>query len=103
MGFTIEDMLVVSQDRYKMKMIAGNGGWSNSISWLMMLEDLTIIHNFTGKELAVTTGLGFQREISERRGYAGTGGGIIYTQLLRTDREHRVLCNGNPAVSEGLL
>ena len=27
MGFTIEDMLVVSQDRYKMKMIAGNGGW----------------------------------------------------------------------------
>ena len=70
MGFTIEDMLVVSQDRYKMKMIAGNGGWSNSISWLMMLEDLTI---------------------------------IIYTQLLRTDREHRVLCNGNPAVSEGLL
>ena len=59
MGFTIEDMLVVSQDRYKMKMVAGNGGWSNSISWLLMLEDLTIIHNFTGKELAVTTGLGF--------------------------------------------
>ena len=62
MGFTIEDMLVVSQDRYKMKMVAGNSGWSNSISWLLMLEDLTIIHNFTGKELAVTTGLGFQRD-----------------------------------------
>ena len=62
MGFTIEDMLVVSQDRYKMKMVAGNGGWSNSISWLLMLEDLTIIHNFTGKELAVTTGIGFQRD-----------------------------------------
>ena len=62
MGFTIEDMLVVSQDRYKMKMEAGSGGWSNSISWLLMLEDLTIIQNFTGKELAVTTGLGFQRE-----------------------------------------
>ena len=61
MGFTIEDMLVVSQDRYKMKMEAGSGGWSNSISWLLMLEDLTIIQNFTGKELAVTTGLGFQR------------------------------------------
>ena len=28
MGFTIEDMLVVSQDRYKMKMIAGNW-WRN--------------------------------------------------------------------------
>ena len=33
MGFTIEDMLVVSRDRYKMKMEAGSGGWSNSISW----------------------------------------------------------------------
>ena len=62
MGFTIEDMLVVSQDRYKMKMIAGAGGWSNSISWLLMLEDLIIIQNFTGKELAITTGLGFQEE-----------------------------------------
>lgn len=62
MGFTIEDMLVVSQDRYKMKMVAGAGGWSNSISWLLMLEDLTIIQNFTGKELGVTTGLGFQEE-----------------------------------------
>ncbi|HAB95148.1 MAG TPA: PucR family transcriptional regulator [Lachnospiraceae bacterium] len=62
MGFTIEDMLVVSQDRYKMVMVAGSAGWSNSISWLLMLEDLTIIHNFTGKEFAVTTGLGFQKE-----------------------------------------
>ena len=55
-------MLVVSQDRHKMKMVAGAGGWSNSISWLLMLEDLTIIQNFTGKELGVTTGLGFQEE-----------------------------------------
>ena len=62
MGFTIEDMLVVSQDRYKMKMEAGSGGWSNSISWLLVLEDLTIIYNFSGKELAITTGLGFQAE-----------------------------------------
>ena len=62
MGFTIEDMLVVSSDRYKMKLIAGSGGWSNSISWLLMLEDLTIIRNFSGKELAVTTGLGFPDE-----------------------------------------
>ena len=62
MGFTIEDMLVVSQDRYKMKMEAGSVGWSNSISWLLVLEELTIIQNFTGKELAVTTGLGFQEE-----------------------------------------
>ena len=62
MGFTVEDMMIVSQDRYRMELIAGRNGWSNSISWLLMLEDLTIIRNFTGKELAVTTGLGFQSE-----------------------------------------
>ena len=79
MGFTIEDMLVVAQNRYKMEMVAGNGGWSNSISWLLMLEDLTIIHNFTGKELAVTTGLGFQAEadmlelVEELNAHSGSG------------------------------
>ena len=62
MGFTIEDMLVVSADKYHMKLEAGEKGWSNSISWLLMLEDLTIIQNFSVKELAVTTGLGFQTE-----------------------------------------
>ena len=62
MGFTIEDMRIVSGERYKMKLLAGGRGWSNSISWLLMLEDLTIIQNFSGKELAVTTGLGFQSE-----------------------------------------
>ncbi|HCE74092.1 MAG TPA: PucR family transcriptional regulator, partial [Lachnospiraceae bacterium] len=37
-------------------------GWSNSISWLLMVEDLTIVQRFSGKELAVTTCLGFQEE-----------------------------------------
>ena len=47
-----------------MQLVAGHEGWSNSISWLLMIEDVTIIHNFSGKELAVTTGLGFQTEES---------------------------------------
>ena len=59
MGFTVEDMMVISRDRYQMKLIAGRNGWSNSISWLLMLEEITITNNFSGKELAVTTGLGF--------------------------------------------
>jgi len=42
-----------------MKFLAGKNGWSNSISWVHLLEDTTIIQNFWGKELAVTTGLGF--------------------------------------------
>lgn len=62
MAFTIEDMMVASNDKYGMKLIAGKNGWSNSISWIIMIEDLTIISNFSGKELAVTTGLGFQTE-----------------------------------------
>ena len=60
MGFTIEDMLILSKTRYKMEMIAGDNGWSNSISWVHLLEDTTIIQHFWGKELAVTTGLGFK-------------------------------------------
>ena len=60
MGFTIEDMLILSKTRYKMEMIAGENGWSNSISWVHLLEDTTIIQHFWGKELAVTTGLGFK-------------------------------------------
>ena len=34
MGFTIEDMLIVGGDRYKIELKAGKKGWSNSISWL---------------------------------------------------------------------
>ena len=60
MGFTVEDMLIYSSDKYRMKLIAGKNGWSNSVGWLLMLEERTIIRNFSGLELAVTTGLGFQ-------------------------------------------
>lgn len=59
MGYTIEDMLLFSKDQYNMELIAGKKGWSNSISWLFMLEDMNMIHHFAGKELAVTTALGF--------------------------------------------
>lgn len=62
MGFTIEDMLVVSQNKYKMKFAAGKNGWSNSISWMLMVEDTIILEHFSGKELAITTGLGFATE-----------------------------------------
>lgn len=29
MGLTIEDMLVVSKDKYRMEFLAGKKGWSN--------------------------------------------------------------------------
>lgn len=59
MSFTIEDMVLTAEKRYDMEFLAGKKGWSNSISWVHLLEDTTIIQNFWGKELAVTTGLGF--------------------------------------------
>ena len=59
MSFTIEDMMLTSEKRYEMKFLAGKNGWANSISWVHLLEDTTIIKNFWGKEVAVTTGLGF--------------------------------------------
>ncbi len=62
MGFTIEDMLTLTGDRYHLSLAAGSHGWSNSISWVFLLEDLTVVRNFAGKELAVTTGMGFDTE-----------------------------------------
>ena len=62
MGFTIEDMLTVSRDKYAMKMIGGQSGWANSISWILLIEDQAVLRNFKGKDLAVTTGFGFPNE-----------------------------------------
>lgn len=59
MSYTIQDMMIGSEERYRMRFVAGAAGWANSISWVHLLEDTTIIRNFWGKELAVTTGLGF--------------------------------------------
>ena len=60
MGFTIEDALVQTGEQYQLKLLAGQAGCSNTISWVHMIEDTTIIQQLWGKELAVTTGLGFQ-------------------------------------------
>lgn len=62
MGLTIEDMLVVSKTKYQMELLAGNNGWSNSISWILLIEDSMILQDFKGRDLAVTTGLGFNSE-----------------------------------------
>lgn len=60
LGFTIEDALLQTGEQYQLKLLAGQNGCSNAISWVHMIEDTTIIQQLWGKELAVTTGLGFQ-------------------------------------------
>lgn len=62
MGFTIADMMIGAEEKFNLVMVGGNNGWANSISWLLMVEDTTITKSFKGKELAVTTGLGFETE-----------------------------------------
>ena len=43
MSFTIQDMMLTAETRYEMKFLAGKNGWSNSISWVHLLE-LSLIH-----------------------------------------------------------
>ena len=62
MAFTIEDMETISRDKYKLEIVAGRSGWSNSISWILLIEDSVVLEDFTGKDLAVTTGFGFNTE-----------------------------------------
>lgn len=62
MGFTIEDALVQTQERFQLNLLAGQLGCANAISWVHLIEDTIIIRQLWGKELAVTTGLGFQEE-----------------------------------------
>ena len=60
MGFTIEDALIETKNIYKLKLIAGQNGCANAMTWVQMVEDRTILQQLWGKELVVTTVLGFQ-------------------------------------------
>ena len=62
MGFTLADALNQSQEQFHLKLLAGQEGCSNAISWVHMIEDTTIIQQLWGKELVVTTGHGFQSD-----------------------------------------
>lgn len=102
MGFTIEDMLTVSASRYGMELLAGEGGWSNSISWILLVEDVKILNNFKGKDLAITTGLGFQdkaslKELVSELIHRGASGLIINTGMYITDIPEDLIgiCNEN--------
>ena len=102
MGLTIEDMMTVSGARYKIKMEAGKHGWSNSISWILMIEDMTILQNFAGKDLAVTTGLGFrqprqQLELVKELSHLGASGLIINTgmYIMEIPQKVRTFCDDN--------
>ncbi len=102
MGYTIEDMLIVGREKYQMEMIAGEKGWSNSISWLHMVEDTTLIQNFWGREVAVTTGLGFSTEeallslVKDLVQYHGSGLIInVGNYILEVPESVKKMCDDN--------
>ena len=102
MGFTIQDMITTSATQYQMTLAAGQNGWANSISWVLMIEDTAIINNFSGKELAVTTCLGFDTtsklmDLAERLVKKHASGLILNTgeYLMEIPEELILFCQEN--------
>lgn len=62
MGFTIEDALNETKNLYQLTLLCGEKGCANAMSWVHLIEDTTTIQQLWGKELIVTSGLGFQKE-----------------------------------------
>ena len=59
MGFTIEDALNETKELYQLTLLCGQKGCANAMSWVHLIEDTTTIQQLWGKELIVTSGLGF--------------------------------------------
>ena len=49
MGYTIEDLMSSSQEKYEITFVAGQKGWANSISWILLIEDINALRNFKGR------------------------------------------------------
>lgn len=62
MAFTVEDAIVETQNLYKLTLLAGEKGCDNGMAWIHLVEDETILQRLYGKDLIITTGLGFQEE-----------------------------------------
>lgn len=62
MAFNMEDAILETQNLYDLELLAGKKGCNNGIGWVHLVEDETILQRLTGKDLVVTTGLGFQEE-----------------------------------------
>lgn len=61
-GFTIEDALNETKNLYQLTLLCGEKGCAKQMSWVHLIEDTTTIQQLWGKELIVTSGLGFQKE-----------------------------------------
>ncbi len=63
MSVRIEAIYSKTKEKYKLKLIAGEAGISNIISWIYIMEDLTTADFIRGSELIITTGLGIKEDM----------------------------------------
>lgn len=63
MSVKIETIYIKTKEKYKLKLIAGEAGTSNVISWIYIMEDLTTADFIRGSELIITTGLGIKDDM----------------------------------------
>lgn len=62
MAFTIQEAILETGDEYQLRLLAGKKGNNRNVSWVHIIEDVTIIRNFWGNELAVTLGINIHSE-----------------------------------------
>ena len=58
MSITLKSLYYETKNKYKLKLIAGESGIDNVVSWFHFMEDESTINFIRGNELIVTTGLG---------------------------------------------
>ncbi|MDO5340514.1 MAG: PucR family transcriptional regulator ligand-binding domain-containing protein [Eubacteriales bacterium] len=63
MGLTIKEIIKLV-DHLEMKLVAGEAGIDNEITWTHMVDSDTISAFLQGKELVFTTGIGLNKELS---------------------------------------
>jgi len=57
MSITLYDLYHQSKSKYKLKLIAGETGLKNVVSWVQFTEDIMTVNFLKGSELILTTGL----------------------------------------------
>ena len=57
MSITLFDLFNQSKSQYKLKLIAGEAGLKNVVSWAQFTEDIMTVSFLKGSELILTTGL----------------------------------------------
>lgn len=62
MSLSLEDVFFQIGDLYKIKLLAGQNGCSNSIGWVHNIEDIKIVDFLWSNDLVITRGVGFQEE-----------------------------------------